>query len=324
MSRDLVGDRSSPQRASWSLGAYGLRIDSSFPLPGFILRDRASPSADVSIDVCEPEVAPTWNPGEGQIVWRTRLQDGVTFEVQVGGSGDHHFTYGERATYHLSPDGTHLLCRTRAPTMPDWKRVLLDTVLFSIALIMGSEALHASAIERGGAVLAIASASGGGKTSLAAEFLLRGCSLFADDIVVLRKERGEIIANPGPPLMNLPDGLVRTLGEHARTLARFPAEREHWALVSPAARRPAPLSAVCLLERGRKEATSLTTVEPHPLTLLPHAVFYPHLRQRSEGRFSLHADLADKIPVHRVQTNLATSASMIADRIEGVMDGRQS
>lgn len=254
-------------------------------------------------------------PADGEVVWSTVI-DGAEIEVRRNHAGVHSFRSGQDAHFRLTTSGRQLVCDVRDPTGFEWQRVLLDTVLFSAALIMGEEAIHAGAVERDGGVVAIVSSSGGGKTSVAAEFLLRGCSLFTDDVLVLRDSGDSIAAQPGPPLMNLPDNLMPRLAGFATSLARVHSTDEHWVLVPSAARPPAPLEAICLLERGAWRDQSITLVEPSPLTLLSQAVFYRHLTDRAEQRFSLHAAVARHVPVYRVRANLKASSSTIADLVE--------
>jgi hypothetical protein len=104
-------------------------------------------------------------------------------------------------------------------------------------------------VHRGGAV-ALVAASGGGKTSLALELVLRGLPLLNDDVLVV-EPGAPIAAHPGPGLANVrrdgsglaerleEAGLGRALGETADETRM--AIRRHAA--------PVPLAAVLYLER---------------------------------------------------------------------------
>ena len=81
---------------------------------------------------------------------------------------------GTARIFHLSTDGRVLRCAPTDRDDPIWQRVLLDTVLWTVSLLRGYEQLHASAVRTADGVIAFTAGSGGGKTSLAAEFLRRG------------------------------------------------------------------------------------------------------------------------------------------------------
>ncbi len=98
---------------------------------------------------------------------------------------------------------------------------MLDSVLFTVALLRGYEALHAGAIaapndrgdEGGRGAIAITASTGGGKSTLLAELLGRGLPLLADDVVVLesRGTAGPPLAHPAAPLMTVPAVRVQAL-----------------------------------------------------------------------------------------------------------------
>jgi hypothetical protein len=63
-----------------------------------------------------------------------------------------------RAIHHLSADASVLRCAPVDPNDPGWWRVVLDSVLFTVALLHGYEALHAGAIATPDGVVAITAA----------------------------------------------------------------------------------------------------------------------------------------------------------------------
>ena len=105
--------------------------------------------------------------------------------------GDFRFLHGERSAHHLSADLAQLRCAFGKAEPSEW-RVVLDSVLFSIALLRGGEALHAGAVATEKGAIAIAAASGGGKSSLLAALLQAGLPLLSDDVVVLDADPGRL------------------------------------------------------------------------------------------------------------------------------------
>ena len=107
--------------------------------------------------------------------------------------------------------------------------------LWTVSLLRGFELLHASAVTTDHGLIALVARTGGGKSSLAAEFLRRGAALFSDDIVALDDAGGEVIAHPGPPLMNLPR-VLPPAQVGGTVVAEFGDER--WVALDRARRRP--------------------------------------------------------------------------------------
>ncbi len=110
-----------------------------------------------------------------------------------------------RAIHHLYADASVLRCAPADPADRAWWRVVLDSVLFTVALLRGYEALHAGAVATPDGVVAITAATGGGKSTLLSELLGRGSALMADDVLVLEpRGAGPPLAHPAPPLMTVP------------------------------------------------------------------------------------------------------------------------
>jgi len=115
-----------------------------------------------------------------------------------------------RALHHLSSDASVLQCAPADPADPSWWRVVLDSVLFTVALPQGYEALHAGAVATPDGVIAITAASGGGKSTLLSELVGRGMALMADDVLVLAPRGTDFslslspLTYPAPPLIDRP------------------------------------------------------------------------------------------------------------------------
>ena len=63
--------------------------------------------------------------------------------------------------------------------------------------------LHASAVAWDGRAVLICGASGSGKSALALQLMVYGCTLVADDATILRAVKGQLIASCPAPLTGL-------------------------------------------------------------------------------------------------------------------------
>ena len=110
--------------------AYGLRLVSSFPLPGM---RTASPASDglrvlklTLLDETQFERA--WSGAGGPPEWRGRQGDGRELTIERGKAGDALFSYGELARFRLDPPMRRLRCLPN-DTGLDWLRVLMSKVI---------------------------------------------------------------------------------------------------------------------------------------------------------------------------------------------------
>jgi hypothetical protein len=236
--------------------------------------------------------------------------DGAPFAVEVGEAGDHRFIHGERTVHHLSADATILQCAPSLDDEPLWWRVVLDSVLFSVALITGYEALHAGAVATPAGALAITAAAGGGKSSLLAELARRGLPLLSDDVVVLELGHGTPpLAHPGVPLMTLP----MSIGEDPGTVIASIAD-ENWIAV-PTHAEPMPLAALVLLDRRPAPSINLQRIQAPLAPLLGSLLNFPRLPERERARFELASELASRTAVWRLTADPAVAPGSLASAL---------
>jgi hypothetical protein len=227
--------------------------------------------------------------------------------------GDVLFAYGRSTIVHLPADRTTLRYAVSDEDDPAWQRVLMDTILWTASLLRGFELLHAAAVSGEHGLIALVAHTGGGKTSLAAEFVRRGADLFADDVVALDDASGAVLAHPGPPLMNLPLSLApEAFG--ARTVADFGSER--WVVLDRGAIAPRAMAAVVLINRVAGETLRCTPIPSSSLALLPHAVTLPHLHDRARRRFDIFGGMVADAPIFSLHADPAVPPSELADVIE--------
>lgn len=298
------------------LRAFGLDLLPDFRAPG--LHQAEEPAGDpVRLRLVKrSEIARRWSAASSKAIWTTVI-DGCDVSVERGRAGDHRFVYGERAEFWLSDDRSDLLCAPSQPRRAEWLRFLLDTVLTVTSLLRGFEGLHASAVVREGSVIVLIGHTGGGKTSVALELVRRGATLFCDDILILRRRIGSVVAYPGPALMNLP--LSQPQLESARRLARLGDEA--WVELDHRPPQNARVAAIFLLERVAGAPDRVVPLPSGPLPLLPHALAIGPDRERTRARFELIADLAAGTRLSRAEADLATTPSALADMVEGALEG---
>jgi hypothetical protein len=286
------------------------------PLPG--ARPGAPQGAGIPLALrpASPgELAPL--AAEQRLLRYRQCFDGAPYEMLEGRDGDHLLRYGTRALFHLSADARVLRCAPADAAEPSWQRVLLDTVLWSASLLRGFELLHMSAVQTPAGVVAVAARSGGGKTSLAAELLRRGATLFSDDILAVAEDSRGAVVHPGPPLLNLPNAFPVASLAGARVLAELGDER--WVAVQRPPPRPGPLAAVVLLEREPGAELRCEPLAATTIALLPYAVGFPHLADRARRRFELLGAAASAARVLRLGADpavpVATLANLLAERV---------
>jgi hypothetical protein len=293
--------------------AYGLRLVSSFPLPGM---RTASPAGDglraLELALLEPtQFERAWSGSGGPPEWRGRQGDGRELTIEHGTGGDVLFSYADLARFRLDPQMRRLECFP-SDTGLDWLRVLISKVIPSISVMLGHEALHAAALDSPEGVVAIMAPSGAGKSTLALELLRRGWPLFADDVLTLDRCEGRVSAHPGTPHMNLAqeraEGDTQTLGE---TLGVVGGER--WLAVTSTTTHKRPVRMLCLLERGSDLPLEIEALESSPLPLAPYMLGLSSDPFRRRERFELYADLMASASLVRLTGGAEHRPRQLAD-----------
>jgi hypothetical protein len=316
-------------RRSERLGpvAFGLGLLTELALPG-AWSQRALAEPLLELHAASPQaLAACWS-GAQAIGWQGTI-DGAPFTVERGHAGDHRFVHGAppaadgtpaattRAVHHLSVDARVLGCAPTDAGDPVWWRELLDSTLFSVALLRGYEALHAGAIATPRGALAIAAASGGGKSTLLSELLARGAALLADDVLVLEARGGGArapLAHPAPPTMTLPAGRLQRLRDALvpapETIAALAEER--WVAL-PVHAEPLPLAGVVTLNRAPGVRTELRRDEQPLAALLGSLMRFPRTRERERARFETAGAIAAHVPVWRLDADPSASPETLAE-----------
>jgi hypothetical protein len=317
------------------LAAFGLGLIVDVPPPGaWETRPLREPSLQIRLSVTAQAIEDSWS-GLQEIGWDGVI-DGAPFVVERGLEGDHRFVHGAqpdqngtpldgtRAVHHLSADATVLQCAPADPAEQSWWRVVLDSVLFTVALLQGYEALHAGALATPDGAIAITAASGGGKSTLLTELLGRGLELMADDVLVLEHRGTEPpLAHPAPPLMTIPATRISTLGQTSPPETISSLEDERWIAV-PVYPEPLPLKALVVLDRrpgsqrSGSQSSRFASIEEidDPLApLLGSLMNFPRSPARERTRFELASMLSRTTTLWRLTADLDTPPDVLADTL---------
>ena len=293
--------------------AFGLTLDSPAVFPGLhpVPADE-TPDVVVSL-VGRAGLDAAWAETGSTVLWETRFPDGRDVRVVRAADGSQQIEYGTDALFQLSPDTGTVQCAPAVAEDAHWMRFFLDTVLWWLCLSRGRHGLHASAVESDGCVLAFAGVTGGGKTTLAAELLGRGWSLFTDDVVILERGPGDrAVSHPGPGLMNLP-WAIGNPDRLGRRIARFDEQREDWIAVDRSSTAARELTALVLLRRAPGLATSLEQRDGSAIDVLPHLWGLPGDLQ---SHFHAAGDLVAETPIFALDADVDTEPAVMADLVE--------
>lgn len=300
-----------------SFPAFGLSVEARFPLPiDSAPADSALPRVALEMEPAA-RLESSWSGSASPKAWRGRLGDDQVFAIERGREGDLLFRYGTRARFHLDARRRRLGCVPSDPAGAAWRRMLLTRVLPNIGIAHGYEALHASAVLTDRGVVAIAAASGTGKSTLALELVRRGWPLFADDTVVLGRRGEAIEAYPAAPFVNLPAaaGDVQSLGTDLGLV-----DGERWVAVADPPGTAAEVAAIVLLERGPGQLLGAGPAGGSPLVLAPFMLGLPDDEGRDSARFALYADLVERAQLLRLSADAAQRPADLAATLERALD----
>lgn len=288
--------------------AFGLALHSKFTLAGFPAPDTAPTGRPaVTLELTRQEaVLRAFAGGAEPIGWQ-RHPDGTPASADVLAHPDAgYLLLGQAAgDFHVSPAGDHVRCAPSQEPGWLWQRYLFGRVLPFAATLRGLEPLHASAVALDGAGLALMGSPGVGKTTIAAELLLRGGRLIADDVAVVDHAQRRPVLHPGPPLMSLRRGprplfSARELDELGE---RIGSGEESLRLAVPRADSALPFRLLYLLEPSQENAPRIEALpQPEPAALLAGTFNYA---LRDPPRLQRLLDAAAAVAAHVSQIRVA-------------------
>ncbi|MBX3580444.1 MAG: hypothetical protein KF810_00915 [Rhizobiaceae bacterium] len=258
----------------------------------------------VSIRVSEPEPA----PADAELLYSGPLpKEGTCDFARIGQT--YFMSFPEEARMVIDPQARRadiVVARDR----PQRARGSVVPIAVEFALdLEDQQVVHAAGLSlpaEGGMVL-VSAPSGTGKTTTALALARSGLSFAADDIMVLRREPGSIVAW----------GLPRALNVHRNTAAMQPwlnlqpqwnaegeqaVPRRNLASGVQLEDRELPVTRLVLLQRGER-----TKMEPLAPTDMLAALAADNVRNSTSGltplqgrRFAMLADLVRAVPAYKV------------------------
>lgn len=203
------------------------------------------------------------------------------------------------ATFCFDERGDHVVAAPHPGMAPDAVAELYwHSALPLVVQARGGEVLHASGVLMPRGVVALCGASKSGKSTIAYGLHRRGYCLWADDAVALEVTEPAIMALPLPFDVRLRPATAAHfgLGERATRLAGPGHSSE------PAGRAPAPLAAVCILDRGCRAPSSvilasLKASEAYPALLANAHCFSLEDPARKRLMLDRYLSLVARVPV---------------------------
>lgn len=303
--------------------AFGLGITGTFPAPGLWTGTETAPSRQVTLELVPRAtlqrlwLGSGWEPlrrlpvgDDGQMLALDEHQE-HGYLVDVGGFG----------SYLITPDGQRVLLAPEPIEPWRWQRLLTAQVLPIAALAQGLELFHASAVAVEGRVLAFTAGSGAGKTTLAARLMLAGATFVSDDVLAVEEVQGDLVAHPGPTLMNLSDSTAESLRaeERAELGTRLGGDEAGPRLLVRRKAASLPLRAIYILRRqaGRRSGVRLSRLSPPSPDLLLGAGFAAAIRPpaRLLRRLNLCAQVAARTAVFVIEAPAKGPPQAVAEAV---------
>ena len=240
-----------------------------------------------------------------QYVLRFASSDAQPFMSVFEGARGYLLRVHQRADFEVSSAGDHIMCRSNMDV--PWatvEQLLVDQVVPRALQLCGRPCLHASAVSRGAAVLALVGPAGAGKSTTTAALCQRGWSLVCDDCLALEVADDHIMVHPGYPSVRLwPDSAAALLGDdHQLPLASPRTDKRRKAY--PLENHPRRLTCIISLDpyEGKhnivervhaRAAFTLLTSTLHRLT--------PYGSRVLAAEFQLLSAIASDVPLLRLR-----------------------
>jgi hypothetical protein len=189
-----------------------------------------------------------------------------------------------------------------------------------VSLLRGREVFHASAVRIGDRAVAFVAPTGGGKSSLALQLVLRGAGFVSDDVLAIeRSDAGGVTAHPGASILSVRPAekavierndwrrLGRVLGTSGKTYVAVEREPD-----------PLPLGALYFLMTKPGAGTRIQSGGVDPRALLGSSfVVSVATAARLSRLLDVCAEIAASVPLFRVQVDPEQGSAALAAAVEG-------
>lgn len=299
---------SGPRPAAHRVRAFGLEIESGWPLTGSHPAspgDAARPPATRVTALDADAFAARW-AGPGERIFEPEFADGRRRFTVDRGAEAYRLWLEDFGRYLVARDGGWIACEQGATPAGVQERFVFAQALPVAAVLHGYEVLHAGAVCGPAGAAAFVGPSGTGKTTLTTRLLRRGARLMTDDVLALEVTGAAPLAHPGPPFMAIHRS---DAGETGPDLGPEVGRSDKLHIARAVPDRPATLRAVYHLARGPSYAlTPLDDAARH--AILAHA-FVPYLR--TPERLLRHLEIGEQLNRHVAQFRLQTPPGGLDD-----------
>ncbi len=301
-----------------TMTAFGLDIDATTPI-SFLSHALAKPTGrSLSISVHTEEAVVTQWPAGSELICNERLPSGdVNYRMEAHPDSGYLISGPEYGAHLLSVDGRRLQCFPEGQPAGGWQRMLVAQVLPFAALLHGLEVFHASSVVRDREAVAFIGPSRAGKTSLALEFCARGWHFMADDVLALEAGAGELLANPGSPVVGIAHDYEQAQRDYAADEQVIAMNARERIVRVAGADEPAPLGALFFIDRKADGPESPLFEPTSDAQMLLAATFNFVLAtpERLQRLLEVCA-LAARLRVELVACGPSTNIAALADAIE--------
>ena len=323
-----TGTEPAPNGSHARARAFGLEIESSFPIPGAARPEAAGGGRRVRLDLASRgELLDAWSPAAPKRISDRRMANGRS---AVAIDADARAGYLIRALgfgcFWISPDATWVRCAPLRVTTWRWQRYLVGQVLPLTAVLRGLEVFHASAVVGPGGAFSFLGMSTAGKTSVALNLVLGGARFMTDDVLAVSPAAdGGVLAHPGVGLASLRHETDARLdpSERRRLGKRLGRDGEATRVALDCQGQAVPLRHAFLLERSTGGPLAIESLRPvDPRLLLGGSFnFIITTPERLTNQLDLCARIANRVGIHRAAIPPSVGPAELARSIETYVEG---
>lgn len=276
---------------------HGLCVDSEIPLQE---RPCQRPG-DISIRWGEEITAIQAKPPPGRVLagldddaaWYWFVDTGEGYTIRIAGLYE----------FRVSRDRRAVVVHRATEADPGLAPIFLSGIVLALLLSLeGKSLLHASAVEAGGATVALAGDSGMGKSTMTALLCHAGARLISDDLLRIDAEEVDIVCFEGTSKIRLRESAGEIAGLFPPAASSVTADKRLAISVECARGSPFSLDAV-VIPSPSKAARRVTVEQLGPQAALTELLRYPRvigwqIPDPLRGYFRVLGEVSARIPVY--------------------------